>query len=188
MCSFSIPFSFSYSYVPYSDSIYPVPKLCTASSGKVSRFPNSYLYIIAYDYQASQCYSGIINHGSNWFWLRGSSDRQPTLRSSKNCFIFIFLKRILWQVLYHGHLIFLLSTWRMEKNFVSPSFVSCVYWKWFLGVRSYCCNNMPILLVCLDILQRIFSALMEAENIPQKSACPYFWDSIRNISIKTHIF
>ena len=42
MCSFSIPFSLSYSYVMYSVYIYYLPKLCTASSGKISHFPNSY--------------------------------------------------------------------------------------------------------------------------------------------------
>ena len=65
MCSFSIPFSLSYSYVPYSNFIYPVPKLCTASSGKITRFPNGSLYIISYYSQASQRFIGIINHGSN---------------------------------------------------------------------------------------------------------------------------
>ena len=33
MCSFSIPFSFSYSYVTYYDSICPVPKFCTTPFG-----------------------------------------------------------------------------------------------------------------------------------------------------------
>ena len=32
MCSFSIPLSFSFSYVLYYASIYPIPKLCTASA------------------------------------------------------------------------------------------------------------------------------------------------------------
>ena len=39
----------------------------------------------------------------------------------------------------------------------------------------------------VDILKRIFSVLMEAYNLSQKSECPHFCDSIRNISIKTHI-
>ena len=96
MCSFSIIFSLSFSYAPYSASIYPVPKFCTASSGRISCFPNTSLYIIAYYYQASQSYIGIIDHGGNWFWPHGISDRQTTLRSGINCFIFIFLKQILW--------------------------------------------------------------------------------------------
>ena len=187
MCSFSISFYFSYSYVPYSASIYHVPKFCTASSGKIARFPNASLLIVFYS-QASQSYIGTINHGRNWLWLHGIYDRQPTLRSGKYCFIFIFLKQILWQVLFHGHLIFLLSTWRTEKNFVNPAFVSCRSWKQFLVVRSWYCNKVPILSICVDILQRILSVLMEADNISQKSGCPHFCDPIRNISIKTHRF
>ena len=73
-------------------------------------------YIIVYYSKASQHYIGIINHGRNWLWIHGSADRKFTLRSGKNCFIFIFIKK-LWQVLCHGHLIFLLSTWLMENDF-----------------------------------------------------------------------
>ena len=188
MCSFSVPLSFSYSYVPHSDSIYLFPKLCPASSGKVACFLNVSLYIILYYSQSSQGCIGIINHGVNWFCIHGSDNRQPTLRSDKDCFIFIFLKRILWQVLRHGHLIFLLFTWRMENNFINPSFVSCSSWKRFIGVRSWYCNNMPVLWVCVDILQRIFSVLMEADNLSQNIGCPHFCESIRNINVKTHRF
>ena len=55
-----------------------------------------------------------------------------------------------------------------------------------LDVRSWYCKKMPILCVCVDIHERILSALTEAENIPQKSGCPHFCNSIRNISIKNH--
>ena len=43
MCSFSIHFYLSYSYVPYYASIYPVPKIRTPYSGKIARFPNAYI-------------------------------------------------------------------------------------------------------------------------------------------------
>ena len=92
MCYFSIPFYFSYSNVPYSDSIYPVPKIFTASSGEIRRLTKYISYIIAYYSQASQCYIGIINHGSNCLFLHGIYDWQTPLRSSKNYFIFKFLK------------------------------------------------------------------------------------------------
>ena len=53
-------------------------------------------------------------------------------------------------------------------------------------VRSWYRNKMPTLWLILDIHQRIFSALMEADNFSQESACPHFCNSIRNISTKTH--
>ena len=106
----------------------------------------------------------------------------------KNFFIFLSLKRILWQVLCHGHLILLLSTWQTGKNYINPAFVSCSSWNWFLVVIIWYCNKMPILWVCVDLLQWIISALTESENISQKSGCPHFCHSIRNISTKTHIF
>ena len=43
MCYFSIPFYLPYEYVTYYASIYHVPKLCTASSGKIAYFPNESL-------------------------------------------------------------------------------------------------------------------------------------------------
>ena len=141
---------------------------------KNSTLPKCISYIIAYYSQASQSYIGIINHGSNLIWLHGSSYRQPILRSSKNGFIFIFIKKILWQVLCHGQLIFLLSTWQMDKHFVNPDFVHYRYQKQFLGVRSWYCNKMPILWVCVDILQWVFSVLIEADNIYQQSGWPSF--------------
>ena len=153
-----------------------------------STLPTCISYIISYYSQASQSYIGIIKHGINWFWLHGSADRQPALRSGKNRFIFISTKQILWQVLCHGHLILLLSTWKMENNFFNPDSVSWNYWKLFLGVRSCYCNKMPILWVYVDILKNIFSAFMGVDNLSQKSGCPNFYDSIRNISTKTHGF
>ena len=143
--------------------------------------------IIAYNYQISQRYIGIINHGSNLFWIPGSADRQPTLKSDKNCFIFIFIKQILWQVLCHGSLIFLLSSWRMENNFVDPSFVSCSSWKWFLGFRIWYCNKMPILWVYVDILQQILVRWWRWTISPKGVSALIFFNSIRNISIKSHI-
>ena len=83
MSSFYIPFSFSYSYVPYSTSIYPVPRFCAASSGKIACFPKWISYIIAYYSQASHSYINIINHDRKWFWIYGITDRQPTLRSGE---------------------------------------------------------------------------------------------------------
>ena len=74
------------------------------------------------------------------------------------------------------------------KKFVNPYFVSCGSWKIFLGVRSWYCNKMPIIWVCVDILQRIFSALMESDSLSQKSGCPNFCNSIRNIYIKNNSF
>ena len=62
-----------------------------------------------------------------------------------------------------------------------------------LGKKSWyseagICNKIPILWVFADILQRILSELMEAENPSWNSGCPHFWNSIRNISIKAHRF
>ena len=143
-------------------------------------------YIIAYHSQANHHYIGITNHVSNLLWIHRSAARKPTSISVTNGFIFIFIKQILWQVLCHGNLILLLSTWQKEKNFFNPAFVSCSTWKLFLVVRSWYCNTMTIILVFVDILQRVFIALIEAENIYQKSNHPHFCDSIRNISIKNH--
>ena len=145
-------------------------------------------YIIAYYSQDSQSYIAIIIHGSNWLWIIGNSDRQPTLRSGKNCFILIFLNKILWQVFCHGHIIFLLSAWWMENNFINWAFFYWRYFKWLLGVRSWYCNNIPLLWICVDTIQRTFSALVESDSLSQKSGCPYFCDFFRNFSIKNHIF
>ena len=141
---FSVPLSFSYSYVPYSDSVYPFPKICTACSGKLSRFPDATVIYNCIFYQDSHLYIGIINHGRNWFYIHGSADRQPTFRSEKNVSSSYF-KQILWQLFWHGHLVFLVSVWKMEKNLVRPLFVSCSSWKWLAGEKICYCNKMPIL-------------------------------------------
>ena len=76
----------------------------------------------------------------------------------------------------------------MEKNIFNPAFVFCSSRKRFLGVRSWYFNKMPIIWVCVDILQQMFSELNEAENISQNSGYPQFCNSTRNSSIKTHGF
>ena len=58
-------------------------------------------------------------------------------------------QKILWQVLCHGQLIFLLSTWRMDKNFANPDFFSCSSLKKFPGVRIWYYNKIPIIWVFL---------------------------------------
>ena len=75
-----------------------------------------------------------------------------------------------------------------REKFFNPTFVSCSSWKWLLGVRIWYCNKIPILWVCVEIIQRILSELMEVKNISQKSVCPHFCDSTRNTIIKTHRF
>lgn len=43
-----------------------------------------------------------------------------------------------------------------------------------------------MILICVEIIQKVFSASMEAENIYQKSDYPQFWNSTRNTSVETY--
>ena len=62
----------------------------------------------------------------SWKWW------QATYIEKQKCFfILICLKQIIWQVLCDGRLILLLFTWKMDKNFVKPAFVSCSSWTKF---------------------------------------------------------
>ena len=84
-------------------------------------------------------------------------------------------------------LLFLLYIWQMEQHFINPALVSCSSQKQFLGGRSWYCNKIPILWIFVDIIQHIFNALMEEDNLSQNKDWPYFCGSIRNTSVETHI-
>ena len=92
-----------------------------------------------------------------------------------------------WQLLCCGQLLFIISMWWMEQHFLNLYFLYLIYWKIFLDGRICYYNRIHILWVCVDIIQYIFSALMEAENISQKSVWLHFLKSIIKTIIKTHI-
>ena len=185
MCSFSISFSFSYSYVPYSASIYPVHKLCTASSGKIARFPNAFLiwfyiilklviFILASSTMAAtnSVFMEVLTGNSHWF-------------AEKLLHIHIYQTNNLTGIVSWPHYFppFHLTN---GEEFLQSSLCLLHILKLFFGSQKLVLQqDADALSLCGHTLAN-FSALLEVENISQNSGYPHFGNSIRNISIKIH--
>ena len=144
MCSFSIPISLSYSYVTYSASIYPVPKFCTAYSGKIAYFPNVYIIQLHIILSLVGCILTSSTIAATYYIFVEVLKVNPHQEAGEIASCSYFLNK---QVYRYCTMVALFSFFPTDEWSILFQPIRCNFHilKKLLGGRSWYCNKMPIL-------------------------------------------